>query len=107
MKTESNVKQERILIEPIDAVMVRVTLNANETESNGIYLYDTCSKEVINRPILRELIERDFDAWVLSFAQEAPRKQTVEQRISKIETVIDGAPPLVEMIEALNILLGE
>lgn len=106
MKTESNVKQERILIEPIDAVMVRVTLNANETESNGIYLYDTCSKEVINRPILRELIERDFDAWVLSFAQEEPQKQTVEQRISEIEALVKGTPTYGELLEAVNILLG-
>ena len=108
MITESNTKQERILLEPLDAVMVRVVLNANETKTESGYTYDRYTKDVINRPALQQMIEKDFDAWVATFAQdEQPKPQTIEERITNLESVVQGTPSYGELLEAVNILLGE
>ena len=90
MKTESNVKQERILIEPIDAVMVRVTLNANETKTEAGYSYDSYGKEVINRPALLQIINQDFDAWVTNFADvPTPEPEvTAEELLARLEALL-------------------
>lgn len=31
----------------------------------------------------------------------------LEQRVAAVEAVINGSPPLAEMVEALNVLLGD
>jgi len=108
MKTESNIKQGRVLIEPIDSVMVRVTLNANESNMDGRYTYDSYSCEVINRPALQQIIEQDFDAWVENFAKsERTKPPTIEERLAGLEAVVKGTPSYGELLEAVNILLGE
>ena len=90
MKTDSNVSQERILIEPLNSVLVRVTLNANETKTETGYSYDSYTKEVINRPALRQMIESNFDAWVESFADApAPEPEvTVEELLARLEALL-------------------
>ena len=108
MKTDSNVKQERILIEPLNSVMVRVTLNANEPKTETGYSYDSYGKEVINRPALLQIIEQDFDAWVENFVKsERTKPPTIEERLKELESVVKGTPSYGELLEAVNILLGE
>ena len=49
----------------------------------------------------------DFETWWSRGEIWTDTAKTLEDRISKVEMVIDGAPPLAEMIEALTILLEE
>ena len=106
MITESNTKQDRISLEPLDAVMVRVVLNANETKTEKGYTYDRYTKDVINRPALHQMIEQNFDAWVVNLSQdEQPKPQTIEERIADLESVVQGTPTYGELLEAVNILL--
>ena len=108
MITESNTKQDRIVLEPLDAIMVRVVLNANETKTDVGYTYDRYVQDVINRPMLLQIIENDFDAWVNNLAQrEEPKPKTMEERIMDLESVVKGTPSYSELLEAVNILLGE
>ena len=90
MKTDSNIKQERILIEPFNSVMVRVTLNANETKTETGYSYDSYMKEVIDRPALLQMIEKDFDAWVTNFADvPTPEPEvTAEELLARLEALL-------------------
>ena len=103
MKTESNIKQGRVLIEPVDSVMVRVTLNANESNMDGRYTYDSYSCEVINRPALQQIIEQDFDAWVENFAKgERSKPPTIEERLDGLEAVVKGTPTYEDLDKILN-----
>ena len=70
----------------------------NLTDKNGIALYELNDGEIVLRS------QEEIPAVDVTQADSLP---TLEERITKVEAVIDGAPPLVEMIEALNILLGE
>lgn len=70
----------------------------NLTDENGIALYALNDGEIMLRA------QEEMTAVDTAQVDSLP---TLEERVAKVEAVIDGAPPLAEMIEALNILLGE
>lgn len=114
-KTEFSSCPEPYKIERIGEHTAKVSFAENaveiKTESGSRWeadVYELATAYTFN---IEERIESNLDAWIrhakdVDYEKNAV-EPTLEERVAKVETVIDGAPPLVEMIEALNILLGE
>lgn len=68
MKTESDIRQPKYILEPLEFNKVRVTLYANETmsEQDGVtrWMYDKYVTEVPERPSLGQYISGGLDRWV-------------------------------------------
>ena len=84
MKTESDIKQPKYILEPIDYGIVRVTLYANETqvERDGVmrYLYDKYAVDVPDRPSLGQYISGNLDAWIASCDEAEAAEIATEAR---------------------------
>ena len=70
----------------------------NLTDENGIALYELNDGEIT----LREKEEVSVVNPV-----EADSERSLEDRVAEIETLVKGTPTYGELLEAVNILLGE
>ena len=115
MKTEFSACPPLFKIERIGEHSAKVSFAENaveiKTETGSRWEADEYSLTVGYTANLEERVKSNPLAWVQRAkdvdCEKNAAEPTLEDRVVKIETVIDGAPPLVEMIEALNILLGE
>lgn len=60
---------------------------------------------------IEERIESNYDAW-LKHAKDVDYEKnaaepTLEERLASVEAVVNGTPSYGELLEAVNILLGE
>ena len=115
MKAEFSACPPPFKIERIGEHSAKVSFAENaveiKTETGSRWEADEYSLTVGYTANLEERVKSNLPAWAqrakdVNYEKNAA-EPTLEDRVVKIETVIDGAPPLVEMIEALNILLGE
>ena len=57
-----------------------------------------------------ERIESNYDAWIEHAKDIEPEllpPPTIEERLEELEAVVKGTPSYGELLEAVNILLGE
>lgn len=84
MKTESDTRQPKYLLEPLDFGMVRVTLYANETpvdrDGSKHYLYDKYTVDILDRPSLGQYISGMLDAWIASCEESEMQVVAAEAR---------------------------
>lgn len=110
MKTEFGEKPQNYKIERIGETDAKISFAENAVEvEEGRWqadVYEITTKYTQN---LSERIEKNLDVW-LSRAKENDAKEpvaTTEQRIADLETLVKGTPSYGELLEAVNILLGE
>jgi hypothetical protein len=111
MKTEFSACPPPYKVEKIGEHSAKISFAENAIEIEpGRWSADVYDLTTAYTPNIEERIESNYDAWIAHAKDIEPEllpPPTIEERLAKVEIVIDGAPPLAEMIEALTILLEE
>ena len=68
------------------------------TDENGIALYKLVGGEVV---------KREQEEMIVSDPVKTEPERSLEDRVAEIETLVKGTPTYGELLEAVNILLGE
>ena len=115
MKTEFSACPAPYKIERIGEHSAKVSFAENaveiKTESGSRWeadVYELVTAYTFN---IEERIESNYDAW-FKHAKDLDYEKTVaeptlETRVAEIETLVKGTPTYGELLEAVNILLGE
>ena len=115
MKTEFSACPAPYKIERIGEHSAKVSFVENaveiKTESGSRWeadVYELVTAYTIN---IEDRIESNLDAWIrhakdVDYEKNAV-EPTLEDRVAEIETLVKGTPTYGELLEAVNILLGE
>lgn len=111
MKTEFGTCPPPYKVEKIGEHSAKISFAENAIEiDSGRWSADVYELTTAYTPNIEDRIKSNYNAWIAHAKDIEPEPappQTLEERVAKVEMVIDGAPPLAEMIEALTILLEE
>lgn len=71
-------------------------------------VYELVTAYTVN---IEERIESNYDAWLkhakdVDYEKSAPLP-SIDERLASVEAVVNGTPSYGELLEAVNILLGE
>lgn len=83
--------------------------NAIEIEP-GRWSADVYELTTAYTPNIEERIESNYNAWIAHAKDvelELSTPPTIEERLEGLEAVVKGTPSYGELLEAVNILLGE
>ena len=115
MKTEFSACPAPYKIERFGEHSAKVSFAENaveiKTESGSRWeadVYELVTAYTFN---IEERIESNYDAWFkrakdVDYEKNAA-EPTLEDRVAEIETLVKGTPTYGELLEAVNILLGE
>ena len=112
MKTEFSACPAPYKIERIGEHSAKVSFAENAVEiERGRWSADVYELTTAYTPNIEERIESNYDAW-LKHAKDVDYEKTaseptLEERIASVEAVVKGTPSYGELLEAVNILLGE
>jgi len=115
MKTEFGACPPPYKVERIGEHSAKVSFAENaveiKTESGSRWEADVYELTTAYTPNIEERIESNYDAW-LKHAKDVDYEKTaseptLEERIASVEAVVKGTPSYGELLEAVNILLGE
>jgi len=111
MKTEFGACPPPYKVERIGEHSAKISFaeNAIETEP-GRWSADIYELTTAYTPNIDERIESNYDAWIAhakDFEPELTPPPTIEERLEELEAVVKGTPSYGELLEAVNILLGE
>ena len=100
-------------VERVGEHSAKVTFSENaveiKAESGSSWEADTYELITSYTVNIVDRIESAYDAWIkhakdVDYEKNAP-EPTLEERVAKVEAVIDGAPSLADAVKALAILL--
>ena len=113
MKTEFGACPAPYKIERIGEHSAKVSFTENaveiETESGSRWEADEYSLTVGYTANLEARVQSNLPAWVQR-AKDACKSEstpTIDERLAAVEAVVSGTPTYGELLEAVNILLGE
>jgi len=114
MKTEFGACPPPYKVEKIGEHSAKISFAENaveiKTETGSRWeadVYDLVTTYTTN---IEERIESNYDAWLKHAKDIEPEllpPPTIEERLAGLETVVKGTPSYGELLEAVNILLGE
>ena len=114
MKTEFSTRHDPYKIERIGERSAKVSFAENaveiKTETGSRWEADEYSLTVGYTANLEERVKSNLLAWVQrakDIELELAPPPTIEERLSGLEAVVKGTPSYGELLEAVNILLGE
>ena len=112
MKAEFGACPATYKVERIGEHSAKITFAENAIEiDSGRWradIYELATAYTIN---IDERIESNYEAWIkhakdLDYDKNAT-EPTLEERLASVEAVVKGTPSYGELLEAVNILLGE
>jgi len=111
MKTEFGACPAPYKIERIGEHSAKISFAENAIEIEpGRWIADIYELTTAYTPNIDERIESNYDAWIAHAKDIEPEllpPPTIEERVAGLETVVKGTPSYGELLEAVNILLGE
>lgn len=111
MKTEFSACPPPYKIERIGEHSAKITFAENAVEIEpGRWRADIYELTTAYTPNIDERIESNYDAWIAHAKDvelELAPPPTIEERLEELEAVVKGTPSYGELLEAVNILLGE
>ena len=113
MKTEFSACPAPYKIERIGEHSAKVSFAENaveiKTESGSRWEADEYSLTVVYTVNLEERVKSNLPAWFqrAKDASAVESTPTIDERLAAVETVVNGTPTYGELLEAVNILLGE
>lgn len=111
MKTEFGACPPPYKVEKIGEHSTKISFAENAVEIEpGRWSADIYELTTAYTPNIEERIESNYDAWIAHAKDIEPEllpPPTVEERIAGLEAVVNGTPSYGELLEAVNILLGE
>ena len=115
MKTEFSACPPPYKVDRIGEHSAKVSFaeNAEEiiSESGSRWVADVYDLITAYTPNIEERIESNYDAWMSHAkdidAEKNAAEPTLEDRVESIEALVKGTPTYGELLEAVNILLGE
>lgn len=111
MKTEFGTCPPPYKVEKIGEHSAKISFAENAIEIEpGRWSADVYELTTAYTPNIDERIESNYDAWIKhakDIEPELPPPPTIEERIAGLEAVVKGTPSYGELLEAVNILLGE
>ena len=113
MKTEFSACPAPYKIERIGEHSAKVSFAENaveiETESGSRWEADEYSLTVGYTANLEARVQSNMVAWIqrAKDASAVESTPTIDERLAAVETVVNGTPTYGELLEAVNILLGE
>ena len=112
-KTEFSTCPAPYKIERIGEHSAKVSFAENaveiKTESGSRWEADEYSLTVVYTVNLEERVKSNLPAWFqrAKDASAVESTPTIDERLAAVETVVNGTPTYGELLEAVNILLGE
>lgn len=111
MKTEFSACPPPYKVEKIGEHSAKISFAENAVEIEpGRWSADVYELTTAYTPNIDERIESNYDAWIAHAKDIEPEllpPPTIEERIAGLEAVVKGTPSYGELLEAVNILLGE
>lgn len=111
MKTEFGACPPPYKVERIGEHSAKITFAENAVEIEpGRWNADVYELTTAYTPNIEERIESNYNAWIAHAKDIEPEllpPPTIEERIAGLEAVVKGTPSYGELLEAVNILLGE
>ena len=111
MKTEFGTCPPPYKVEKIGEHSAKISFAENAVEiERGRWSADVYELTTAYTPNIDERIESNYDAWIAHAKDIEPEQlppPTIEERIAGLEAVVKGTPSYGELLEAVNILLGE
>ena len=111
MKTEFGTCPPPYKVEKIGEHSAKISFAENAVEiERGRWSADVYELTTAYTPNIDERIESNYDAWIAHAKDIEPElapPPTIEERIAGLEAVVKGTPSYGELLEAVNILLGE
>ena len=111
MKAEFGACPEPYKVERIGEHSAKITFAENAVEIEpGRWSADVYELTTAYTPNIEERIESNYDAWIAHAKDvelELAPPPTIEERLEELEAVVNGTPSYGELLEAVNILLGE
>ena len=113
MKTEFSTRPAPYKIERIGEHSAKVSFAENaveiKTESGSRWEADEYSLTVGYTANLDARVKSNIDAWMqrAKDASKAESTPMIDERLAAVEAVVSGTPSYGELLEAVNILLGE
>jgi len=111
MKVEFGACPPPYKVEKIGEHSAKISFAENAIEIEpGRWSADIYELTTAYTPNIDERIESNYDAWIAhakDIELELLPPPTIEERLEELETVVKGTPSYGELLEAVNILLGE
>lgn len=111
MKVEFGTCPPPYKVEKIGEHSAKISFAENAVEIEpGRWRADIYELTTAYTPNIDERIESNYDAWIAHAKDIEPEllpPPTIEERIAGLEAVVKGTPSYGELLEAVNILLGE
>ena len=111
MKTEFGTCPPPYKVEKIGEHSAKISFAENAIEIEpGRWSADVYELTTAYTPNIDERIESNYDAWIAHAKDIEPEllpPPTIEERIAGLEAVVKGTPSYSELLETVNILLGE
>ena len=112
MKAEFGACPAPYKVERIGEHSAKITFAENAVEIEpGRWRADIYELATAYTPNIEERIESNYDAWMSHAkdidAEKNAAEPTLEDRVESIEALVKGTPTYGELLEAVNILLGE
>jgi len=111
MKAEFGACPPPYKVEKIGEHSAKISFAENAVEiETGRWSADVYELTTAYTPNIDERIESNYDAWIAHAKDvelELTPPPTIEERLEELETVVKGTPSYGELLEAVNILLGE
>ena len=111
MKTEFGACPPPYKVEKIGEHSAKISFAENAIEIEpGRWSADVYELTTAYTPNIDERIESNYDAWIAHAKDIEPEllpPPTIEERLAGLEAVVKGTPSYGELLEAVNILLGE
>ena len=111
MKVEFDACPAPYKVERIGEHSAKITFAENAIEiDSGRWSADVYELTTAYTTNIEERIESNYDAWIAHAKDvelELAPPPTIEERLEELEAVVKGTPSYGELLEAVNILLGE
>ena len=111
MKVEFGTCPPPYKVERIGEHSAKITFAENAVEiERGRWSADIYELTTAYTTNIDERIESNYDAWLKHAKDIEPEllpPPTLEERVAKVEMVIEGAPSLSDAIKALAIMMGD
>jgi len=111
MKTEFGTCPPPYKVEKIGEHSAKISFAENAVEIEpGRWIADIYELTTAYTPNIEERIESNYDAWIAHAKDIEPEllpPPTIDERLAAVEAVVKGTPSYGELLEAVNILLGE
>lgn len=111
MKTEFGTCPPPYKVEKIGEHSAKISFAENAVEIEpGRWSADVYELTTAYTPNIDERIGSNYNAWIAHAKDIEPEllpPPTIEERIAGLEAVVKGTPSCGELLEAVNILLGE